>query len=265
MPKRKLLVKILTGPKQAYILARESVRKGCYAVLVAGGDGTINQVARALAGSKTVLGIIPAGTGNGFARGLGIPLNFEKACLIAGAGKISKIDLGTLGRERVFVSICGAGFDAWAARRANQMRWINRFSGFLRYLVSGILAGLEFKPQTLRVTVDSRIFEGPCLLVTVANGKQYGFGATIAPDASLNDGKLDIVLMPPANIMTMLRNSIRLYTKKPLISVTHLQGKKIKIQGIGGNEAPLHIDGESAGMSPVQISVKPGALSVLIP
>lgn len=256
---------VLSGPEEAYVLALQAARKNRYAVIVAGGDGTINEVARALAGRKTALGIIAVGTGNGFARDLGIPLNPEKACIVIAAGKISRVDLGSLNDERVFVSICGAGFDAWAARRANQLRWINRFSGFLRYLVSGMLTSIEFKAPKIRVTVDSKSYEGPCLLVTVANGEQYGFGATIAPGASLNDGKLDVIILPPLNVISLLRNVLRLYTKKPLIGAHRLIGKKIHIEGLEGAEIPLHVDGEAVGLGPANVRIRPRALNVIIP
>jgi diacylglycerol kinase (ATP) len=264
-PQWRLLVKVLTSPEEAYVLTRDAVRRGYYAVVVAGGDGTINEVARALSGKKTALGIIPVGTGNGFARDLGIPLDPEKACANLLKSTIHKIDLGSLNEERVFVSICGAGFDAWAARRANEMRWINRVSGFMRYLVSGITTTFEFKPQQLRVRVDAESYEGPCLLVTVANGEQYGFGATIAPGAILTDGKLDVVILPPVNPVTLVRNVIRLYTKKPFLGGRRMIGKKISIQSMNGAEPPLHVDGETTGLGPAKIHVLPRALSVLLP
>jgi len=264
-PEWKLLVHVLSGPEEAYVLTQDAVRKKRFAVIVAGGDGTINEVARALSRKKTALGIIAVGTGNGFARDLGIPLNPVKACAVIAATKMAQVDLGSLNDERVFVSICGAGFDAWAARRANQLRWINKFSGFMRYLVSGVLASLEFKAPVVKVSVDGKTHEGPCLLVTVANGEQYGFGATIAPGASLSDGKLDILLLPPLNVISLLRNAIHLYSKKPLLGATRLIGKKIRIESVDKTDLPLHIDGETVGLGPANIRILPRALKVIIP
>jgi diacylglycerol kinase (ATP) len=264
-PQWKLLVKILTGPEEAYILAREAARKKYHAVLVAGGDGTINEVARALIGKKTALGVVPAGTGNGFARGLKIPLNIEKACAALAQGPIGKVDVGTLNGEKVFVSICGTGYDAWAARKANSLRWINRFSGFLRYLVSGVMTAFEFKPARLRITVGKETVEGLYLLACVANGEQFGFGATIAPGALLHDGLLDIVLVPPMSLWHLALNGTRMMRAKPLYRTHRLSGSKITITSLDGSETPMHVDGEFAGHCPAVIVLRPKSLNVLLP
>lgn len=263
-PDWKLESRVLANAEEGYQLALGATQKRLYAVFVAGGDGTINEIARALAGTKTSLGIIPVGTGNGFARDLMIPLNADKACERLLRSVVTKVDIGSLNDERVFVSICGAGFDAWAARRANAMRWINQISGFLRYLVSGLVTVLEFRPPHLRIVVDKETYEGPCLLVTVANGEQFGFGATIAPGANLFDGKLDVVILPPVNPISLIRNALRLFSKKPMIGATRMSGKKIHIEGSNGREAPLHVDGESVGMSPARIEVRAKGLQVLL-
>jgi diacylglycerol kinase (ATP) len=262
-PQWKLLVKILTGPEEAYVLAKDAARKSYGAVLVAGGDGTINEVARALVGKKTPLGVIPAGTGNGFARGLKIPLNIDKACAILSLGKLGKVDVGTLNGEKVFVSICGTGYDAWAARRANSLRWINRLSGFMRYLVSGVLTAFEFKPARLRVTVGKETLEGHFLLVCVANGEQFGFGATIAPGALLHDGILDVVLVPPMSIWHLAVNGTRMMQGKALHKARRFSGTKIQIEALDGGEVPMHVDGEFAGSAPADILLRHKSLNVL--
>lgn len=264
-PGWRLLVKVLTGPEEAYVLAAKAARSGKTAVLVAGGDGTINEVARALAGRKTALGVIPAGTGNGFARGLNIPLNIGKACAALSRGRIARVDVGTLNGEKIFVSICGTGYDAWAARKANSLRWVNRLSGFLRYAVSGFMTAFLFTPPELRVSVGKQRFEGPCLLACVANGEQFGFGAYIAPGARLDDGILDVVLLPSMSLLDIARNGIRMFRKKPLLHARRFSGKKVIIESLDGKPAPMHVDGEYAGNGPAVIGIRRNALNVLVP
>ena len=260
-----MITRVLSTAEEAYLLSRDWAKKKHRVVLVAGGDGTINEVARALVGSSTALGVIPAGTGNGFARGLKISLDLEAACAALTKGKTARVDVGILKGGKVFVSICGTGYDAWAARRANSLRWINRLSGFMRYAVSGFLTAFEFKPAQLRVVVDQETVEGPFLLVCVANGEQFGFGATIAPGALLHDGKLDVVLVPPMGLWSLARNGLRMFQSKPLLKSRRLSGSRISISALDGKDTPMHVDGEFAGSCPAQIKLRKRSLRVLVP
>ena len=264
-PRWRLFIHVLAGPEEAYVLAAQAAARNYYAVLVAGGDGTINEVAGALALKKTLLGVIPSGTGNGFARALGIPLNFKKACRALANGTEIKCDVGFLDNKRVFVNICGVGMDAWIAHRANDLRWIGRYSGFLRYFLAGLHGVLSFRASELKVRVGKETFQETYLLAVIANSEQYGFGTVIAPGASVNDGDFDIVLISPLSLAQVFKNFFRLYQHKPLLGSTRLKGQEVEISSVQGHKVPLHLDGESAGHAPMKLKLKRKALNVLVP
>jgi diacylglycerol kinase (ATP) len=246
-------------------LAARAAAQGAFAVVAVGGDGTINQVAPALVGSRCSLGIIPAGTGNGLARALGIPLNAEAACRVLALSRVKAIDFAAMDLERGYANMLGIGWDAWIAARANRLRWLNKISGFLRYLGAGILCLPKIGAQSLRLDLDGVKLEGRFMVVAVANSPQYGFGCTIAPEALLDDGKLDVVCVPVIGPIDFVRNLTRLFSKKPLLGAGFYRARHIKIYSAGPTELPIHLDGEPGGTTPATITVKPKALRLLVP
>ena len=246
-------------------LARAAAAKGAFAVVAVGGDGTINQVAPALVGTRCRLGIIPAGTGNGLARALWIPLDTDGACRVISAANEQSIDYGAMDLERGYANMLGLGWDAWIAARANQLRWMNKISGFLRYLGAAILCLPKLGTQAVKLEIDGKSVQGEFLVVAVANSPQYGFGCTIAPAALLNDGYFDVVCLPPIGPITFARNLPRLFTKQPLLGANFYRAKKVKLMSAGAEELPIHLDGEPGGTTPATITVRPKALRVLVP
>lgn len=246
-------------------LALHAVRKGVYGVVAVGGDGTVNQVAPAMAGSRTHLGIIPAGTGNGLARALGIPLDAAGACAVLAQGKVKRIDYGAMDLGRGYANMLGLGWDAWIAVRANQLRWLNKISGFLRYLGAAFLCLGKIGTQRMRLSIDGKKVEGDFLVVAIANSPQYGFGCTIAPMADMDDGRFDVVCLPAIGPLAFLRNAVRLFTREPLIGAAFYRAKKVTVHSTGGQEWPLHLDGEPGGTTPFTVTVRPRALRVLAP
>jgi YegS/Rv2252/BmrU family lipid kinase len=246
-------------------LAAEAARNGAYAVVAVGGDGTLNQVAPSLSGKRCRLGIIPAGTGNGLARALGIPLRAEEACQVLVRGHERRIDLGQMDRGRAYANMLGIGWDAWIATRANELRWLNRISGFLRYLGAAILCLGKIGPQALKLKIDGQALEGSFMVLAVANSPQYGFGCTVAPEARLDDGHFDVVCLPPLDLLSFLRNCARLFSRKPLLKAQFFRAKRIEIRSGGTQEWPIHLDGEPGGTTPALVQVKARALRVLAP
>lgn len=247
-------------------LARAAVKAGAWAVVAVGGDGTLNQVAQALQGAPCRLGLIPAGTGNGYARALGIPLDVRGACAVIALGRVARLDFVAADSGRGYANMLGIGYDAWIADRANQLRWMNRFSGFLRYLAAGVQCLPRLRPQALRLTLDKGlVVEGRFLLVAVANSPQYGFGCTIAPDARMDDGSVDVVCMPPCGPWTFLRNCVRLFTRRALVGAQFHRCKRLRIEALEDRPLAVHMDGEPGGTTPVEVTVKPGALRTLVP
>jgi YegS/Rv2252/BmrU family lipid kinase len=246
-------------------LAKDAAAKGAHAVVAVGGDGTVNQVAPALLRTRCRLGIIPAGTGNGLARALGIPLKAEAACRVLARGHERSIDLGQMDKGRAYANILGIGWDAWIATRANELRWLNKISGFLRYLAAGFLCLGKIGAQAVKLELDGQKIQGEYLVVVVANSPQYGFGCTVAPAADLGDGLFDVVCVPRIGLLDFLRNLTRLFTKKPLLGAHFYRAKRIKLLSGAAREWPIHLDGEPGGTTPATVTVKRRALRVLVP
>jgi diacylglycerol kinase (ATP) len=252
--------------RQIQPLASRAARSGAWAVVAVGGDGTLNQVAQGLAGTRCRLGLVPAGTGNGYARALGLPLDARGACMVIALGRTRALDFGALDRDRGYANMLGLGYDAWIAVRANRLRWMNRVSGFLRYLAAGVLCLPRLRPQHLRLTLDKKVkVEGHWLLVAAALSPQYGFGCTIAPTAQLDDGLIDVVCVPRLGPFAFLRNLFRLFKKKALVGAEFHRCRHLKIESMEGEELAIHLDGEPGGATPATVQVRRGALKVLVP
>lgn len=231
---------------------------------VAGGDGSFNPAGLALAGTKTRLALLPAGTGNGLARALGLPLDPVRALGLLQAGKTRKIDVIRLGQGRGFVNVAGCGLDADIAGKANELRWVGRASGFLRYLLAGALGLLRFKPLRLESRLGRRVLRGTYLQVALANSPQYGFGTTIAPGARMDDGLMDLVFLSPLSLSQVLRNFPRLFLKQRLLGATYARAKELRLRSLAG-PAQLHSDGEAAGSLPLHAKVLPRSLTIFVP
>src|ERR1051326_35523 len=160
-------VHVLKGPGEALETAGRAAKEKAWALVVGGGDGTLNEVLPALAGSRTRLGLLPPGAGNGFARGLGIPLNVEKACKVILAGRTKRVDAGVLNGKKLFLNVFGCGFDAQVAKTSNDLRWISRFHGPLRYFVAGIASLAALRLPRLHVEADGLRYEQEVLLLAV--------------------------------------------------------------------------------------------------
>lgn len=178
-------------------------------VVAVGGDGTVNEVARAVIESETALGIIPCGSGNGLARHLMLPMNVRGAVEVINAGLIHQLDYGTI-NEHPFFCTCGMGFDAFISKKfaAAGKR------GMMTYLENVLLEGLKYEPETYELTLDGNETEPyKAFLLSVANASQYGNDAYIAPQASMSDGFLDVVIMEPFDIFEAPQVGIELMNK----------------------------------------------------
>lgn len=181
----------LTGARgDATRLAAEAVDKGYYGVLACGGDGTVNETARALCGTPVALGIIPAGSGNGLARHVGIPVDTDLALDIVEADHVTPCDYGTVNGLPFFCTF-GLGFDAAVSHRfARQRR-----RGLLTYIRSCVSEYVKYRPQTYTVSANGKLLTEKAFLIAVCNASQWGNNAYIAPQASITDGLLDITIV----------------------------------------------------------------------
>lgn len=254
----------------AHELALTAAAAGLDLVIAWGGDGTINEVGRALAqrmveGAPSprrqvpALGIVPGGSGNGLARALGIPFDPAKAIERAVRAEPRTIDAGELG-ERMFFNIAGIGLDAHVAALVSTRI---RHRGFVPYL-KGIAADLlRYEPVEYAGTIDGRAFRMSALFVAVANSKQYGFGAEIAPRASLADGLLDIVFVEDRRLLGNLLRVPSLFLRNVdrRDGIIAMQVRELAIEC--REPMMFHVDGEvQQGSNRLTARAHPGALQL---
>jgi diacylglycerol kinase (ATP) len=264
----------LTEPDFESLLevAHAALRSRPDALVVVGGDGMVNLGVNLLAGTRVPLGIVPSGTGNDMARGLGIPHDDTEAAIrmlgerlqapprVIDAVRIRWTDDDGTPGERRFACALSAGFDAIVNERANLMRHPKGPSRYILALLAE-LAGL--RPLRYRVTLDDEQLELDALLVSVGNNVSLGGGMKITPDALLDDGLLDVMLVKPLSRLAFLRIFPRVFrgehTSDPRVVMR--RAKRIRIEV----DAPLvaYADGERIGPLPVELEVEPGALRVL--
>ena len=178
-------------------------------VVAVGGDGTVNEVARSIIDSKTALGIVPCGSGNGLARHLMLPMSVKGALDVINVGLIHQLDYGVIDNHPFFCT-CGMGFDAFISKKFADAGK----RGMLTYLENVLLEGLSYEPDTYEITLDGNDAQRyKAFLVSVANASQYGNDAYIAPQASMSDGLLDVVIMEPFDIIEAPQVGIELMNK----------------------------------------------------
>jgi len=242
-------------------LAAEAAAAGHAVVLVAGGDGTINEVIQALAGTETVLGAIPLGTMNVWARELGLSLDPVEATRQLLQGRTYRIDLGRV-NGRYFLLMAGMGFDAEAVH-AIQGKTKTRF-GPLAFVVAGALAALRTRGTRIRVRADGQTFETNAALITVGNTRLWAGAVQITHHATATDGRLDVCIFPGRAFFTKVKHfALVLFGRHdddP--DVTYLQVRSLHI--VTRPPISIQVDGEAFGKTPAQVNVVPGCLRVLV-
>lgn len=224
----------------ATVLTKSFVEQGVDIVVAVGGDGTVNEVARALRETPAALGIIPAGSGNGLARHLMLPSTPEGAIDIINEGIVHELDYGLI-NDHPFFCTCGVGFDAFISKKFAEAGKRGRIT----YLEKILKAGFQYASETYDISIDGGEYESyKAFLVSIANASQYGNDAYIAPQASMNDGLLDIVIMEPLGILTAPQVGIDLMSKTINQSARTkcFQGKDIRIRR--SQPGLIHYDGD---------------------
>jgi diacylglycerol kinase (ATP) len=255
-------VRLTEGPGHAADLAREARAGGAAVVVAWGGDGTVNEVGSVLAFGETALAIVPAGSGNGLARELGIPCNPTAAIGIALTGHERTIDAGEFD-GRLFFNVAGVGLDARVAHRFAAGGLARR--GLLRYVEATARELFAFVPEEYIVVADDERMPVRVFLVALANTQQYGSGARIAPHARIDDGRLDVVCVGYRSPLAALPHLPRLFTgtldRVPGILMRAARVVEVRAQG----PVPYHVDGEPHIGGPVlRARAHPGALRVRV-
>ncbi|MCU0347143.1 MAG: diacylglycerol kinase family lipid kinase [Saprospiraceae bacterium] len=242
-------------------LAREGVALGFDLVVAVGGDGSVNEVASQLIGTQTVLGVVPCGSGNGFAGHLGLGRDVAKAIRTLNDGLPITVDTCTLNGQP-FVNLAGVGFDGTVAKRLHDSP-VRGFWAYLRYTLEETL---RYESQLLDIQIDGEKIQRKCLLVEVANAPIYGYGFSIVPQANFTDGKLEVLLIHDAPkwryVLESWRFLNRSFHKSPLAEC--YTGREVVIAP--AKPIGAHMDGEGFQLTgEARFGIRPASLRVLVP
>lgn len=247
--------------EHGYMLAKAAVKDQYEIIVAVGGDGTVNEVAKAIINSKIILGIIPYGSGNGLARSLKIPLDIIGAIKCLNNLTVDTIDSASL-NTHFFFNVAGSGFDA----HISQSFASNKIRGFVGYVRTTFKELRNYVPQLYKINIDGKIIEKRAFIVSIANSSQYGNNAHIAPRADVKDGWLDVVVVKPIKWYKIPILASRMFTKTAESSkyVEIYKAKKIFIER--EYEAAIHLDGEPRlEMKDLSIEIIPLSINVIIP
>jgi len=201
-------IKVTEYANHAAELARQAVSDRVDVVVAVGGDGTVNEVARSLVHTQTALGIIPCGSGNGLARHLMLPMNIRKAIDIINICEIHDLDYGIINGHPFFCT-CGMGFDAFVSMKFAEAGK----RGPITYVQKVLEEGVKYQPETYDIQDGNGSIEYKAFLISCANASQYGNNAYIAPQASMSDGLMDVIIMEPFDFIEAPQISIDMFNK----------------------------------------------------
>lgn len=239
-------------------MARKAVEEGFSSIVAVGGDGTVNEVGQELIDTDVVLGILPAGSGNGLARHLNIPMNTEKAIQVLNQEKTFFMDSCSV-NDVPFFCTSGIGFDA----HIGKMFATKTKRGFQTYVSTTVTEFFNYKPQEYTITVSGRKMRVKAFLITFANSAQYGNNAFISPKASISDGLIDVCVLKPFSKFSVLELGVRLFNrtmdKTRLLEVFNTEEVLIERDMPGA----VHLDGEPFEMGThLSVKIKPKSLKI---
>lgn len=267
-------VEATRGPRDAVRLAREAARAGVERIVVAGGDGTLSQVVTGLVsgglGPQVVLGVLPFGTGGDFARALGVPRQPDAALDLLASGKTRPVDVGRLrfrdaaggAAESCFVNMASVGVSARVVEIAN--RSARRLGGRIPFLTATLRALLSLRCEPVVVRVDGAVVhDGPLVMAVVANGSSFGSGMPVAPEARVDDGLFDVVVVPELSRLRLVGRLPALSRGRHVDGVTARvhRGREVEFESPGS--VGVEADGEPLGLVPASVQLLPGALQFL--
>lgn len=252
----------ITGAKgDATRFAKEAVEHGYFGVIAVGGDGTVNETAAALCGSDVALGIIPAGSGNGLARHLEIPIDINLSLDVITENNVVACDYATV-NDRPFFCTFGIGFDAEVSDRFAQQKKRGKFM----YFKSALEVYRKYHYQEYKICINGEEHTLNAFLIACCNASQYGNNAYIAPAASMSDGKLDVVIIHKGSPIRTIMVGLDLFTgyinKSTLVQT--IQAKDVVIYR--KEEGPAHLDGEPCIFEKVlDVKCHPQKLKIFVP
>jgi YegS/Rv2252/BmrU family lipid kinase len=240
-------------------LSAEAAQRGVDVVVAVGGDGSVNEIGRSLIHTGSALAIIPAGSGNGLARHLHIPMDLDKAMQVINRCRITSIDTVTINQEH-YLGMAGVGFDAhigWEFARFGKRGFSSYVKVFLREYPS-------YKPRDYELWLDGKQYKKNALLISFANGSQYGNNAEIAPEADLTDGMIDVCILRDFHLGNVPGLAWRLFNKK-MKGSRFLETIRAREVVVHQQAETAHIDGEPVLLGKeIRLKVDPLSLKVVV-
>lgn len=255
--------------QDAVRIARAAAEEKFDAFISVGGDGTMNEAANGLVGSETALGVLPMGTGNIWAKEMGlVPGDLMTSARRLGDADVRSIDVGEVRSEkiapRVFVLWSSAGLDAAVTRRVEPQRELKRRWGALFFWIEGIREGWEYRGKRARLIFDQKRVHQHIILALAANAQLYAGITRMSPKAQVDDGLLDLVVLKGTGTWStawhLVRVLLQWHVHDPQTDLYQFTSLKILAKKL-----PVQVDGEPIGMTPLEIRVRPRALKVLVP
>lgn len=270
------------GPGDATRLTREALESGADRVIAVGGDGTVCEVVNGFfdgerpRAPEAALGIVPFGTGGDFRRTAGVPHDLGKAAALLASGRRRTVDVGLLQltdrdggtRTQVFANIASFGISGVVDRLVNQSS--KRLGGRISFFMSTVRASLGYSNQRVRLWFDDNPDDAVDMTintVAVANGRYFGGGMFVAPEAELDDGYFDVVAIGDLTRSEVFLSGPRIYrgTHLTMDKVSHRRARVVHAEPIDGEVVELDVDGETPGILPASFRILPGALSLIAP
>lgn len=253
-----------SGPGDATEVARRAAAEGFAAVVAAGGDGTLTEVVNGLVGSGLPLGVLPLGSGNDFARTVGIDLNPVAAARLLASPVPRPIDLGRVG-DRYFVNVASAGMDAEIANLMNQD--LHFLRGTPAYVAATLITLLRMRPVEVTLGLDGEVMRLRAVLVAVGNGRFYGGGMMVTPQALLDDGCFEVCVLGALGRLEFLAAFPSVFRGEHLThpKISTFRARRVALRTEEGARLLVQADGEVVGALPQEFVVEPAALTLLGP
>ncbi len=268
-------------PRHAEELSVNALNDGCDFLISVGGDGTLHEVVNGFLKSggrgrfQSILGVLPYGTGNDFARGIGVTKNIDQLSEMISRNSSALLDAGCMEihlsdgsvNTCYFDNIADLGIGADVVVQVNGVNLRKKIlGGTLTFFLSVLTTFITFKPKNVRVSWDGFAWEGKVLSLVVANGRFFGSGLGVAPDAKLDDGMFEVVIFADLSVIDYLKNFARVRKSLRVMhpEAHYYRAKEIYVEPLG-NKAIVEADGEIAGQAPVLYKCLPAAMPFLIP
>jgi len=257
----------------AETLARDAANQGQKMILAAGGDGTLGEIVNGIVHSSTILAPLPGGTGNSFAKELGLPLrrivgkrDLIRACKALSEGRIYEVDVGRIDNDQFWLQWAGAGIDGDLIQRVEPRNLMTRRLGFLGYFFKAIPSLISFHGMQARIWVDGSVLSGNYLLATISNCRRFVGGmAQLSPRASIDDGFIEVWLFEGNRTATLMKYIWLLLRGEHADhqGITCVQGREVRIET--EKRIPVQRDGDPFGFTPIVCRVDHKALNLLVP